>query len=81
MTVDPDITAVLIDLAIRLDDQSRHPVDVEHVVAAIVIAARRGELDHDTPLAADDEATERLLARRVAEVFDRYGHDLDPDER
>ena len=39
-TVDPALTEVLIDIAIKIDDMSKFPVDVEHVLAAIVMAAR-----------------------------------------
>ena len=39
-TVDPALTDVLIDIAIKIDDMSKHPVDVEHVLAAIILAAK-----------------------------------------
>jgi len=41
--VDPELTEVLIDIAIAIDDRSRHPVDVQHVVAAIVLAAEQAK--------------------------------------
>ena len=33
------------DLAIKLEEPTQLPVDVEHILAAIVMAARQGELD------------------------------------
>ena len=42
-TVDPFVAEVLLDLAIKLEEPTNLPVDVEHVLAAIVLAARGGE--------------------------------------
>ena len=36
-TVDPSLTEVLFDLALKLEEPTNHPVDVQHVLAAIVI--------------------------------------------
>lgn len=80
VSVDAEMASVLIDLAIRLDERSRHPVDVEHVLAAIIIAARHGELDRGKALMAEDGEVLRLLDRHVAQVLDQYGPDLDPDD-
>lgn len=52
-TVDPALTEVLFDLAIKLEEPTNLPVDVEHVLAAIVLAARNGELDPNSPLSSD----------------------------
>ena len=49
-TVDPALTEVLIDIAIKIDDLSRFPVDVEHVLAAIVLAVRSGSIGTDTEI-------------------------------
>ena len=43
-TVDPSIADVLFDLAIKLEEATTLPVDVQHVVAALVLSARNGEL-------------------------------------
>ncbi|MDA1015366.1 MAG: hypothetical protein O3A00_13060 [Planctomycetota bacterium] len=53
---------MLFDMAIKLEGATHLPVDVEHVLAAIVFAARNGELDANTPLAADDPALANILA-------------------
>ncbi|MEK6237090.1 MAG: hypothetical protein N2C14_20465, partial [Planctomycetales bacterium] len=53
-TVDPSLTDVLFDLALKLEGPTSLPVDIQHVLAAIVLAARKGELDPDTPISSDD---------------------------
>ncbi len=41
-TVDPSLANVLFDLAIKLEEPTNLPVDVEHVLAAIVLARALG---------------------------------------
>ena len=72
-TVDPTLADVLFDLAIMLEEPTNLPVDVEHVLAAIVLAARKGELDSNTPLLSDDPALAEVLAAHVKTVFADYG--------
>ena len=60
-TVDPALANVLFDLAINLQEPTNLPVDVEHVLAAIVLAARKGELEPCTPLSSDDPALADVL--------------------
>jgi len=71
-TVDPSLADVLFDLAIKLEEPTNLPVDVEHVLAAIVLAARKGELDPNTPLSSDDPALAKVLADHVKAVFADY---------
>ncbi len=68
-TVDPSLADVLFDLAIKLEESTNLPVDVEHVLAAIVLAARKGELDPNTPLSSDDPALAEVLADHMKRVF------------
>ena len=68
-TVDPSLTDVLFDLAIKLEEPTNHPVDVEHVLAALVLAARKGELDPNTPLSSDDPVLVEVLVGHVKTVF------------
>ena len=42
---------------------------MEHVLAAIVLAARKGELDPNTPLSSDDTALTEVLVGHVKTVF------------
>jgi hypothetical protein len=79
-TVDPSLTDVLFDLAIKLEEPTNLPVDVEHVLAAIVLAARKGELDPNTPLSSDDPALAQVLAGHVKTVFADYGGNLGMDD-
>lgn len=71
-TVDPSLTDVLFDLAIKLEEPTNHPVDVEHVLAALVLAARKGELDPNTPLSSDDPVLVEVLVGHVKTVFADY---------
>ena len=67
-TVDPALTEVLIDIAIKIDDLSRFPVDVEHVLAAIVLAVRSGAIGTDTEISADNDTLISALAEKVETV-------------
>ncbi len=71
-TVDQSVSDVLFDLALKLEEPTNLPVDVEHVLAAIVLAARDGELDSDTPLSADAPKLTEILARHVKTVFEMF---------
>ena len=71
-TVDPSVADVLFDLAIKLEKPTNLPVDVEHVLAAIVLAARRGELDPETCLSSDDPGLITVLIEHVKTVFADY---------
>ena len=68
-TVDSSLTNVLFDLAIKLEELTQLPVDVEHVLAAIVMAARQGELDSNTRLSSEDSASAAVLTNHVKTVF------------
>ena len=71
--VDPSLTDVLFHLAIQLEEPTDLPVDVEHVVAAIVLAVRSGDLDPSTVLSTGDSALADVLAPHVSAVFADYG--------
>ena len=79
-TVDPSVADVLFDLAIKLEEPANLPVDVEHVLAAIVLAARRGELDPETCLSADDPALITMLIEHVKTVFADYDGKVGSDD-
>ncbi len=79
-TIDPRLTDVLCDLAIRLEEPTNLPVDVEHVVGAIVLAARHGQLDRDTSLSADDPKLIAVLAVHVKDIFAAYGGQVGRDD-
>lgn len=79
-TVDPSLAGVLFDLAIKLEEPTGLPVDVQHVLAAIVLAARAKELDANTPLSPDDPALAELLVRHVKAVFADYDGKVGMDD-
>lgn len=79
-TVDPALADVLFDLAIKLEGPTNLPVDVEHVLAAIVLAARNGEFDSETPLTSDDPALVEVLASHVRTVFEQFGGNVGMDD-
>jgi hypothetical protein len=77
VSVDASLAQVLIELAIKLEEPTDLPVDVEHVVASVVLAVRSGELHSNTQLSAEDPALVALLAAHVKTVFEQYGSELD----
>jgi hypothetical protein len=79
-SVDPALTDVLFDLAIQLEEHTNLPVDVEHVLAAIVLAARDGELDPNRSLSPDDARLPQVLAGYVKKVFSDYGGNVGTEE-
>lgn len=79
-TVAPKLTNVLIDIAIKIDDVSKHPVDVEHVLAAIVLASRAGEVESATDLATADEKLISILAAHVETVFQQFDGKVGADD-
>ena len=79
-TVDPSLADVLFDLALALEGPTNLPVDVEHILAAIVLAARNGQLDAETPLSSDDPALADILAGHVKTVFEQFGGNVGTDD-
>ena len=79
-TVDPSLTDVLFDLALKLEEPTNLPVDVEHVLAAVVLAARKGDLDTNTPLSSDDPALVEVLVSHVKTVFEQFGGKVGRDD-
>jgi hypothetical protein len=90
VTVDKRMGELLFNLALQLEDLQLEdlqlenavsaPVDVEHVLAAIVLAAREGEINADTPLTKDDAELLEILRRHLKTVFERYGGQLGRDD-
>jgi hypothetical protein len=81
VTVDNRMGELLFDLALQLEDLQLEdtvsaPVDVEHVLAAVVLAARDGEINADTSLTKDNAILLEVLRRHLKTVFQRYGGQL-----
>lgn len=79
-TVDPSVSELLFDLAIQFEASTNLPVDVEHVLAAIVLAVRTGEIDPDTPLSSDDRRLVEVLMRHVKSVFEQFGGNVGTED-
>ena len=79
-TVDSSLENVLFDLAIKLEGPTQLPVDVEHILAAIVMAARQGELDPNTRLSSEDPALAAVLIKHVKTVFAEYDGKVGMDD-
>lgn len=79
-TIDHSVSDLLFDLAIKLEEPTNLPVDVEHVLAAIVFASRKGELDPNTPLSSDDPVLFEVLMRHVKTVFEQFGGKVGREE-
>lgn len=79
-TVDPSLADLLFDLAIQLEEPTDLPVDVEHVLAAIVLAARQGEIDPNTPLSSKDPALVNVLLPHVRNIFEQFGGQVGRDD-
>lgn len=75
-TVDPALTEVLCELAISLEEPTGLPVDVEHVVAALLLASRAGEIDSDVLLGTHSPQLMQCLTRHVRTVFAAFGGQL-----
>jgi hypothetical protein len=78
-TVDAPMSNRLIDLAIDLEAYTEHPVDVQHVLAAIILAVRQGQLSSQQALPGTDPQLCRVLARHVNDLFDHLGGELSQD--
>ncbi len=79
-TVDSSVSDVLFDLALKLEEPTDLPVDVEHVLAAIVLAVRNGELDSNTPLSADDPKLAETLVGHVKTIFEMFDGNVGSDD-
>ena len=77
---DPSLADVLFDLAIKLEEPTQLPVDVEHILAAIVMAARQGELAPNTRLSSEDPALAAVLINHVKTVFAEYDGKVGRDD-
>ena len=79
-SVDPSLADVLFDLALQNEEPTGLPVDVEHVLAAIVLASRNGELAPDKSLRSNDPALADTLTIHVKTVFAKYGGNVGMDD-
>lgn len=78
--VEPELAEVLFDLALALEEPTNLPVDVEHVLAAVVLAVNQGELDQDSALKENDPSLIKILERHVKTIFADYNGQVGRDD-
>ncbi|QDT05413.1 hypothetical protein K227x_38130 [Rubripirellula lacrimiformis] len=79
-TIDPPLHQPLFDLALALEAPTGLPVDIQHVVAALVMARQKGDIDKDLRLTGNDAILVTQLAPYVQSLFDQHGGILGEDE-
>ncbi len=62
----------LCDLALDLQERTPHAVDVEHVLAALVMAVRDGKIPRNSSLSSSDGERNGILCRYIEVLFQRY---------
>lgn len=77
--VEAHLNDVLFDLALKLEEVTNLPVDVQHVVAALVLAERRKEIAATHVISANDGVLVSVLTGYVKSVFEMYGDELGND--
>ena len=63
----------LCDIALDLQERTPHAVDVEHVLAALVMAVRDGKIPRNSSFSSGDGAQNEILSRYIEVLFTRYG--------
>lgn len=81
VTVGSDTGKLLFELALALEDTVSSPVDVEHVLAAMILAARDGRLASDTEMSHSNSKLIAAVREFLPVVFQRYGSDLEDADR
>ncbi|MDA7932531.1 hypothetical protein N9V88_02320 [bacterium] len=72
-TISKEMGDVLFDLALELEEPAGFPVDVEHVLAAIVLAVRCGDLDGGRSIDGASPPLVKKLLPHVKTVFRDFG--------
>lgn len=80
LNVDGALVEPLLDLAESLGELTGLPVDVEHVVGAVLLACRAGDLGPATELAPHDLNQRSLLVEPVREIFRTYDGGLGAED-
>ena len=79
-TVAPELADVLFDLSLKLEESTQLPVDVQHVLAAIVMASQTGELTEETDISHRDEALLKTIEKYVRVVFANFDGKVGQDD-
>ena len=70
----------LCDTAIELQEGSPYAVDVEHLLAALVMAVRDGKIPRNDPLDRHNPEQLRILSRYIDILFQKYGGKVNPED-
>ncbi|MBA3311729.1 MAG: hypothetical protein M3552_01345 [Planctomycetota bacterium] len=73
VSIDPALDERLCDLAIEMQGPDDLPVDVEHVVAALILASREAKVPEDYELKPRDRSLKAILRPHIRTIFQRYG--------
>ena len=79
VSVDAETGRLLIDLAIDLEGAVPQAFDVQHVLAAIVLAAQEGLIGDQTCMSRDNPTLRNSVIRYLPVVLERYGDQLGSD--
>jgi hypothetical protein len=80
VTIEPALDEPLCDLAIDFQGPDDLPVDVEHVVAALILASRAGQVPTDYELKPRDRSLKAILKPHIRTIFQRYGGQVCEEE-
>jgi hypothetical protein len=80
VSIDPLLDEPLCDLAIAMQGPDDLPVDVEHIVAALILASRNGTVPPDYELKPRDRSLKAILRPHVRMIFQRYGGQVCEEE-
>jgi len=72
VTTSPEVHDVLCELAIGLEDDCDLPVDVEHVLAALVMAVNSGQITDNRELSSSDSELRALLVPHLRMIFEEF---------
>ena len=79
-TVAPELADTLFTLALEIEQSTDLPVDVEHVLAAVVMAAQTGEIASDQVIAVCDRDLVATIEKYVRVVFNDYDGSVEADD-
>jgi hypothetical protein len=80
VTTSPELHDVLCDVAGELEDDCDLPVDLEHVLAALIMASNAGQISDNRQLASDDTELRALLVPHVRMIFEEFDGQICGDD-
>lgn len=79
-TVAPELADGLFDLALKLEETTGLAVDVQHVLAAIVMGSTTGEIPNDETVSSLSTTRLKILEKHVRIVFSQFGGKVGEDD-